>query len=55
VRHWLIRIIAIPVVVTLAYSIPKNHAQKHDAQVLFVCEHGNVKSLMAASYFNKLA
>jgi arsenate reductase (thioredoxin) len=24
-------------------------------QVLFVCEHGNVKSLMAASYFNRLA
>jgi arsenate reductase (thioredoxin) len=25
------------------------------SQVLFVCEHGNVKSLMAASYFNQLA
>ena len=24
-------------------------------QILFVCEHGNVKSLMAASYFNQLA
>jgi arsenate reductase (thioredoxin) len=24
-------------------------------QVLFVCEHGNVKSLMAASYFSRLA
>ncbi len=24
-------------------------------QVLFVCEHGNVKSLMATSYFNRLA
>jgi arsenate reductase (thioredoxin) len=24
-------------------------------QVLFVCEHGNVKSLMAASYFDELA
>jgi arsenate reductase (thioredoxin) len=24
-------------------------------QVLFVCEHGNVKSLMAASYFNEAA
>jgi protein-tyrosine-phosphatase len=24
-------------------------------QVLFVCEHGNVKSLMAASYFNQLS
>ena len=55
-RHSLIRIIAIPVVaLSLAYSIPKSYAQNHDAQVLFVCEHGNVKSLMAASYFNKLA
>lgn len=25
------------------------------AQILFVCEHGNVKSLMAATYFNQLA
>ena len=25
------------------------------SEVLFVCEHGNVKSLMAASYFNRLA
>jgi arsenate reductase len=24
-------------------------------QVVFVCEHGNVKSVMAASYFNQLA
>ena len=24
-------------------------------QVLFVCEHGNVKSVMAAAYFNQLA
>ena len=24
-------------------------------QVLFVCEHGNVKSVMAAAYFNELA
>ena len=24
-------------------------------QVVFVCQHGNVKSLMAASYFNQLA
>ena len=24
-------------------------------RVVFVCEHGNVKSLMAASYFNQLA
>ncbi|HUQ10972.1 MAG TPA: hypothetical protein VM146_11710 [Steroidobacteraceae bacterium] len=32
------------------------HAREQSAhQVLFVCEHGNVKSLMAASYFNDLA
>ena len=28
---------------------------KKKDQVLFVCEHGNVKSLMAVSYFNQLA
>lgn len=28
---------------------------KQNAQVLFICEHGNVKSLLAASYFNQLA
>jgi arsenate reductase len=26
-----------------------------ERRVVFVCEHGNVKSLMAASYFNQLA
>ncbi len=30
-------------------------AQAPASQVLFVCEHGNVKSLMAASYFNRLS
>ena len=30
-------------------------AEPPTRQVLFVCEHGNVKSLMAASYFNELA
>ena len=33
----------------------KSPAQTHDSQVLFVCQHRNVKSLMAASYFNQLA
>jgi protein-tyrosine-phosphatase len=28
---------------------------KQDTQVLFICEHGNVKSLMAVSYFNQLS
>lgn len=27
--------------------------QTAERQILFVCEHGNVKSLMAASYFNQ--
>lgn len=34
-------------------SPPEPASRSH--QVLFVCEHGNVKSLMAASYFNELA
>jgi arsenate reductase (thioredoxin) len=29
--------------------------ERTPTQVLFICEHGNVKSLMAASYFNQLA
>ncbi len=40
---------------TLGCSVPKSNAQTHESQVLFVCEHGNVKSLMAASYFNQMA
>jgi arsenate reductase (thioredoxin) len=28
---------------------------EREAAVLFVCEHGNVKSLMAASYFDRIA
>ena len=30
-------------------------AEPRDARVLFVCEHGYAKSLMAASYFDQLA
>lgn len=30
-------------------------ANSRTDQILFVCEHGNGKSLMAASYFNQLA
>jgi hypothetical protein len=33
----------------------KQAAELSVPQVLFVCEHGNVKSLMAASYFNAMA
>jgi arsenate reductase (thioredoxin) len=56
VRLSLIRIVALSTfVLTLGCSVSKSHAPTHDSQVLFVCEHGNVKSLMAASYFNQLA
>jgi len=44
-------------VIFLAFPI-SGHTQppaSPDHQVLFVCEHGNVKSLMAVSYFNALA
>ena len=34
---------------------PTTRGDQPDIQVLFVCEHGNVKSLMAASYFDQLA
>jgi arsenate reductase len=56
VRLSLIRVVAISAfLLTLRCSVSKSHAPKQDSQVLFVCEHGNVKSLMAASYFNQLA
>src|SRR5258708_39677297 len=56
VRLSLIRIVAISAfVLTLGCSVSKSHTPAHDYQVLFVCEHGNVKSLIAASYFNQLA
>lgn len=34
-------------------SAPAGRDSPAQPQVLFVCEHGNVKSLMAASYFNQ--
>ena len=36
-------------------TIPAQRPVPRPPQVLFVCEHGNVKSLMAASYFNAVA
>lgn len=39
----------------LACATPPKRIESSTSQVLFVCEHGNVKSLMAASYFNQLA
>lgn len=38
-----------------AFVAPSASAAEPLEQVLFVCERGNVKSLMAASYFNQLA
>lgn len=38
-----------------ACSAPAECGERPELQVLFVCEHGNVKSLMAASYFNQMA
>ena len=42
-------------ILAILCSVPLLHAESERPQVLFVCEHGNVKSLMAASYFNQLA
>lgn len=42
-------------VLTPVCTVSQSQAQSRDSQVLFVCEHGNVKSLMAVSYFNQLA
>jgi arsenate reductase (thioredoxin) len=51
-----VRIFAL-VLATLVALCSAASAAEHAAtkQVVFVCEHGNVKSLMAASYFNQLA
>lgn len=41
--------------VLVASAAPSAMTADSVEQVLFVCERGNVKSLMAASYFNQLA
>jgi arsenate reductase (thioredoxin) len=43
------------VIVVLLGSPVWAQTDMRDGDVLFVCKHGNVKSLMAASYFNRLA
>jgi protein-tyrosine-phosphatase len=45
----------IALVLLAACTAPAKRAEAPVSQVLFVCEHGNVKSLMAASYFNQRA
>jgi protein-tyrosine-phosphatase len=39
----------------LLWGISSAADEASTKQVVFVCEHGNVKSFMAASYFNQLA
>ena len=47
--------ILIGVIVVLAGSHVWAQTDMREGDVLFICKHGNVKSLMAASYFNRLA
>jgi arsenate reductase len=49
------RMIALLAVAVLCACASQPRSAAAEQQVLFVCEHGNVKSLMAASYFNELA
>lgn len=35
--------------------MPSAAQRNNSSQILFICEHGNVKSVMAMSYFNRLA
>ena len=55
--HLAARLIASVVVLAILVgcTTPERRSVSIPSQVLFVCEHGNVKSLMAASYFNELA
>ncbi len=40
---------------TISCATSKPPLASRNPKVVFVCEHGNVKSLMAASYFNQLS
>jgi arsenate reductase len=42
-------------IAALAVALFSSAATRAGDEILMVCEHGNVKSLMAASYFNELA
>lgn len=48
-------VLLIAVLLIASFAASAEPVLPTDTQVLFVCEHGNVKSLMAASYFNQLA
>ena len=52
IPHTLVAFFAL---IAVACTSPAGRVSPPDSQILFVCEHGNVKSLMAASYFNRLA
>lgn len=41
--------------VVIGLGMPSAAQRNNSSQILFVCEHGNVKSIMAMSYFNRLA
>jgi arsenate reductase (thioredoxin) len=53
----LFRYLAAVLIVPFAFAGQKAEGNKSGApaQVLFVCEHGAAKSIIAATYFNKLA
>lgn len=58
--NWFMRLAIVPFTAISAFGVlltcnAAQQTEKQDAQVLFICEHGTVKSLMAASYFNRLA
>jgi hypothetical protein len=48
-------IVLLSATILVAFFAPSASAAEALEQVMFVCERGNVKSLMAASYFNQLA
>lgn len=41
--------------VFLVFSLAASHANGQKQKIVFVCEHGAAKSVIAANYFNKLA
>ncbi|HEX7642436.1 MAG TPA: hypothetical protein VF472_09570 [Burkholderiaceae bacterium] len=55
-RHWIKAVVA---PLAFSFRILEAAAAPESAEppgeILFICEHGNVKSLMAVSYFNRVA
>ena len=54
-RFAMLKAIVIPVFALVLRCSAAQQSTVQKTEVLFICEHGNVKSLMAASYFNQLA